>query len=296
MRYSKLVAGVALFASLLVPTGAVAHDGGAEGVKPPTVDLPVGVGTTDPRVPPLGFRLPLDQINRADLLPALPINDPPIEGEGSAAGCYPSGHSGYQAECRNPNYQFYGSYPIHWAPSPYNQQPGDKTRYVFVVDEVESGRVTEWIQWHVNNENQYGPFAGHPQRPHYLYYTGSYLRANGYPNMYGCNGNTQQFMEICPSSSPYANWSYSSGTHYVQCDARVVQSANDMYTGYTVLHEFGHCDTLAHNTDRDSAMTYESSVGNQYLFYNGTDRYTKHTSYDGYYGQDGIYYGHHPNP
>lgn len=220
----------------------------------------------------------------------------------TANGCYSPGQAGYQAypsECVPGNFTKNGSSCcLHEGVDPYNG--AGRYRYVYVVDEMEGTRASQWLAYAVNWLNStFSQEGGAPlgNRPYFLYYTGSYLRgANGaaYPYGYADYQNCQAgenhrgfqgFMEFCArpnQATSDATWFADGYNRFTYGWGRIkyTDSSWDVMTAYSVTHEFGHLQGLAHNTDCDSTMTYCSTVGNQQLWYNGTDNYDMRYLYD----------------
>lgn len=267
-------------------------------------------GRDDPRVtrrPVVPPGLDLSQVRGPDQrhYPSLPINsrahlpNPDRLREDhsprrTAHNCYPPGTGGYQENCVNPNYQLAGDWVSHYGVDPYNGQ--NVARYVYVVDEMEGTRASQWLAWYLSYLNQYWwPQQPNGIRPYFLYFSGSWLRAQhpAYANYHGCNGSLVQFMEFCPTvpGRSSASWSIrDSQGHVGTGDARIGAlhatpgGAGDPYVEYSVVHEFGHLHGLAHTDECASVMTYCWTVGNQYLFYSATDYAVLASIYDSHVG------------
>lgn len=237
-------------------------------------------------------------------LPNLPINDPsqlpdPAKLQTSTGSvhsahgsCYPSSvgtAGGYQASCYSAGdaaccYELADGWVTHFGIDPY--QGNGYTRYVYIVDEMEGTRASEWLAWYANQLNSSWFYPGNPtgKRPYFVYFSGSWLRQQGpaYSGYHDCLGGLVQFMEFCLGghNAPYSysTWTTTAGLNGAYLgkvgsgDATInawdapAGGAGDPYVEYSVIHEFGHLFGNAHDQDCQSVMTYCGTVGNQYLY------------------------------
>jgi hypothetical protein len=223
--------------------------------------------------------------------------------------CYPSNvgtGGGYQGNCVSLGaqqccFQASGGWVSHFGVDPYNG--GGTKRYVYIIDEMEGTRASQWLVWYTNHLNQ----TWHPQnasgkRPYFVYFTGSYLRSlhPAYASYSGCNGSFDQFMEFClryhPQGTSSSAWStkdvginggpgygkVGTGDAFIGFWNAPVGGPGDPYVEYGVVHEFGHLIGLAHDQDCQSVMTYCGTVGNQYLFWSPSNTNALNAIYDQY--------------
>lgn len=297
LRRRLALTGLALAAALaavvpLAPTGQAALAGrkapqaakeaprGPSGLDP----LKVGKGT-----PP---GLVINDPTKVPDVSKLEVNDSPHVAKKNGSCYLPSDgvSRGYQDNCYSNGeavccYELAGGWVSHYGVDPYNGQ--GYYRYVYIIDEMEGTRASEWLQWYVATQNQqWFPGNAANKRPYFLYYTGSYLRSltPAYGSLHDCQGGFNQFIEFClgngaeRSSYSYSSWNYvlsqpgnynigKVGTGDAVINAWVATAGDwrDPYVEYSVIHEFGHLWGLAHDRDCNSVMTYCGTVGNQYL-------------------------------
>lgn len=286
------------------PSKGVAAEGPLMGQFPGGArpEMPPGQGVSEARFPNL-------RVNRGDMLPDVAAlesvrSDPSRAVVGSArmGGCYPSGTSGYQAPPVQCIYDSVtstnGGPPVHHGIDPFNG--AGQYRYVYVVDEMEYGRNSEWLAWTLDwfNQNQNYPDGQvRPWRPIFLYYTGSYLRSltPTYGWFYSCQGyetghTYQGFFEFCLNNQGIndARWSWDGYSRYTSGAARISVAHSGCLSCYEdyrverlVVHEFGHLHSMAHDTECDSVMTYCTTyMNNTYLWFTATNQWWQRYIYD----------------
>lgn len=299
-------------AGLSAPTGPGKSAGPLSGYLPSggRVPMPPGVGIS-------AARFPNAHVNDPSLLPPVGAlerakGDPGRANAGNAStrGCYGPEvgvGGGYQPPPVQCIYESVtstnGNGIIHHGVDPYSNCVG--CRMVYVVDEMEVGRNSEWLAATINwfNSQQNSPDGQFRSwRPYFVYFAGGWLRAQ-HPayNMYqGCGahyGGTgyKAFFEFCLTDTGINdfNWNWDGYSRYTTGAARISMKHigctycyEDYQVERLVVHEFGHMHSMAHDTDCTSVMTYCRTYMNiAYFWFTETNQSWQRYIYDV------IYYG-----
>lgn len=276
--------------------------------------------------PPAGYRMPdAPWKNRLDKLPQTPeaarkLTNESRPPDGSEGNCYPAGHEGYHPDCINPNFTSsrINLMKYHWPDlDPENTAPADPTVVdVYVVDELEGTRASEWLQWVVNDLNTNWGGPSRPWRPTIYYMSSNAMKASRINQMYGiynvftnCGANWDIHVEFCQrtdvprwAGSVTDYWVYTNRTgwagragHALMADSKITSTNVEVVDGYNiidpdiqyhVLHELGHSVLgLAHTDECASVMTFCRQYDGQYMSYSPTDYWVMSTLYDGHWHQ-----------